>query len=227
MREELAWVGELLGSVRDTDVLIEGIEELATEHALEPTAVSAIVTELEEDRRGRHAKLVEGLGSGRYVKLVDALIDADVAPPLTDESGSDRRARARLRKLVRKSWRRVARGVAGLAAHPSDADLHEIRKRAKRARYAAELATDALHEEAGPFAERLADLQDVLGELPDTVVAKQRLTMLVRQGRLTGEAAFAAGRLVCLEDEARSDALDRWPDAWKAARAKRLRSWLG
>jgi CHAD domain-containing protein len=226
MRGELAWVGELLGSVRDTDVLIEGIEELATEHGLEPTAVSAIVTELEEDRRGRHAKLVEGLGSRRYVQLVDALIDADVAPPLVDEGGSDRRARARLRKLVRKSWRRVARGVADLGAHPSDADLHEIRKRAKLARYAAELATEALHEEAGPLAERLADLQDVLGQLQDTVVAKERLTILVRQSRLTGEAAFAAGRLVCLEDEARSDALDRWPDAWKAARVKRLRNWL-
>ena len=76
---------------------------------------------------------------------------------------------------------------------PSDADLHEIRKRAKRARYAAELATDALHEDAGPLAERLADLQDVLGELQDGVVAEKRLTMLVRSGRLAGESAFAAG----------------------------------
>ena len=226
MRDELAWVGDLLGSVRDTDVLIEGIKELATEHGLEPTAVSAIVTELEADRRERHAALVDGLGSRRYVRLVDALIDADVEPPLADEAGGDRRARAQLRKLVRKSWRRVARGVADLGAHPSDADLHEIRKRAKRARYAADLASAALQEEAGPLAERLADLQDVLGELQDAVVAKERLTTLVRQGRLTGEAAFAAGRLVCLEDVARSDALDRWPDAWRAGRAKRLRTWL-
>lgn len=227
MRDELAWIGGLLGSVRDTDVLIDGIEGLATEHGLEPTAVSAIVTELDEDRRQRHAELVEGLSSRRYVQIVDALIEADVAPPLADEGGGDRRARARLRKLVRNSWRRLGRGVADLGAHPSDADLHEIRKRAKRARYAAELATGALHEDAGRLAERLADLQDVLGELQDAVVAKERLTMLVRRGRLTGEAAFAAGRLVCLEDEARSDALDRWPSAWKAARAKRLRSWLG
>jgi CHAD domain-containing protein len=226
MRDELAWAGDLLGSVRDTDVLIDVIEELATTRGLEPTAVSAIVKEFEDDRRRYHAELVDGLGSRRYVELVDALIDACAAPPLADEVDGERRARRPLRKLVRKTWRRMARTVARLDEDPSDADLHEIRKRAKRARYAAELAAGALHEKAGPLAKRLADVQDVLGELQDAVVADERLTMLVRRGRLPGEAAFVAGKLACLEDEARSEARDRWPAAWKAARAKRLRNWL-
>lgn len=226
MRDELSWIGELLGSVRDTDVLIEGTEALATTRGLEPTAVSAIVKELEKDRARRHVELVDSLGSRRYVHLVDRLIDAGAAPPLAHEVDGERRARRPLRKLVRKTWRRTARAVARLDGDPSDADLHEIRKRAKRARYAAELASGALHEEAGPLADRLADLQDVLGELQDAVVAKERLTELVRRGRLTGEAAFAAGKLLCLEDEARSHARDSWPTAWKASRAKRLRTWL-
>ena len=85
------------------------------------------------------------------------------------------------------------------------------------------LATDALHEDAGPLAERLADLQDVLGELQDGVVAEKRLTMLVRSGRLAGESAFAAGMVACLEGEIRSAARNRWPAAWEAARRKRLR----
>jgi CHAD domain-containing protein len=157
---------------------------------------------------------------------VDALIDAGAVPPLAGEVDGERRARRRLRKLVRKTWRRVARAVTRLDEDPTDADLHEIRKRAKRARYAAELAADALHEEAGPLAKRLADVQDVLGELQDAVVAEERLTMLVRRGRLLGEAAFAAGKLACLADDARSDARDRWPAEWKTARAKRLRNWF-
>ena len=226
LRDELAWVGELLGAVRDLDVLIDRVEELAATHGLEPRAVSAIVTELKDDRRRHHAKLVQGLGSRRYVKLVDALIDAAAVPPLADGVDGERPARRRLRKLVRKTYGRLARGVARMDSDPSDADLHEIRKRAKRARYAAELATDALHEDAGPLAERLADLQDVLGELQDGVVAEKRLTMLVRSGRLTGESAFAAGMVACLEGEIRSAARDRWPAAWEAARRKRLRKWL-
>jgi hypothetical protein len=52
------------------------------------------------------------------------------------------------------------------------------------------------------------------------------LIMLVRRGRLPGEAAFVAGKLACLADDARSDARDRWPAEWHAARAKRLRNWL-
>jgi hypothetical protein len=64
-------VGELLGSVRDTDVLIDRIEELATTRGLEPTAVSAIAKELEGDRGRRHAELMDGLGSRRYFQLVN------------------------------------------------------------------------------------------------------------------------------------------------------------
>jgi hypothetical protein len=44
--------------------------------------------------------------------------------------------------------------------------------------------------------------------------------------RLSARAAFAAGKLACVVGEARSEARDRWPAAWKAAHAKRLRGWL-
>jgi CHAD domain-containing protein len=104
--------------------------------------------------------------------------------------------------------------------------LHEIRKRAKRARYAAELAAAALEYKAGPFADRLADLQDILGELQDSVVAGERLAALVRDDRITGGAAFAAGTLACGHDDARRDARRRWSALWEVARKKRLRRWL-
>jgi CHAD domain-containing protein len=184
------------------------------------------MTELHEDRRRRQAELLEGLGSRRYLHLVQLLIDASAAPPLGDDVDGRRRARPRLRKLAGKSWRRLARGVKRLDADPADADLHEIRKRAKRARYAAELAAGALGEDAEPLAERLADLQDVLGELQDAVVADERLTQLVRDDRLSAEAAFAAGKIARVVAEARSDAHNHWPAAWKAAREKRLRRWI-
>jgi CHAD domain-containing protein len=225
IRDELAWVGELLGSVRDTDVLIERVRTLARELHTDADAAE-IVTELQGDRRRRQVELLEGLGSPRYVRLVQTLIDASAAPPLGDDVDGGRRARPRLRKLAAKSWRRLARGVKRLDADPADGALHEIRKRAKRARYAAELAAGALREDAEPFAERLADLQDVLGELQDAVVADERLTALVRDDRLSAKAAFAAGKLACVVGEARSEARDRWPAVWKAAHAKRLRRWL-
>jgi CHAD domain-containing protein len=53
--------------------------------------------------------------------------------------------------------------------------LHEIRKRAKRARYAAELAAAGIEVDAGRLAKRLADMQDVLGELQDAVATTEGL----------------------------------------------------
>jgi CHAD domain-containing protein len=193
---------------------------------LAPDATSAIMTEFEQDRRRSHRALVDALASRRYVALLQTLVDVTKAPPLADGVDGDRRARPRVRKLVRKSWRRLSRAVRQLGDDPNDAALHEIRKRAKRARYAAELATSALEYKAGPFADRLADLQDILGELQDSVVAGERLAALVRDDRITGGAAFAAGTLACGHDAARRDARRRWSALWEAARKKRLRRWL-
>lgn len=226
IRDELRWVSELLGSVRDTDVLIARVKETGRRLRLEPDATSAIVTELEWDRGRSHGQLVDALASRRYVTLVRRLIAAAEVPPLAEDLDGDRRAGPRVRKLVRKSWRRVPRAVKRLPTDPNDAALHEIRKRAKRARYAAELAVTALGADAGRLAERLEDMQDILGELQDAVVANERLAAMVRDGRLTGAAAFAAGKLACTIGQAGSDARDRWPATWKAARAKRLRRGL-
>ena len=228
IRDELHWIGGLLGSVRDADVLIEQVEEMGRTSHLPPDATSAIVTELERDRRAGHAELVHGLTSRRYTALVQTLVDASEVPPLADGVKGKRRAKPRLRRLIRKSWRRVPRSVDRLEAEPDDPALHEVRKRAKRARYAAELASVGVGQgaEADRLAGRLEDVQDVLGELQDAVVGDQRLAMLVRDGRITGEAAFVAGKIACTMGQARSEARDAWPGAWKAASKKRLRRWL-
>jgi CHAD domain-containing protein len=226
IRDELRWVGELLGSVRDADVLIGSVEDIGRRLCLAPDAMAAIVTELEQDRRRSHGELVDALASRRYVALVQALVDSTEAPPLADGVDGDRRARPPVRNLVGKSWRRLSRSVKRLDDDPDDAALHEIRKRAKRARYGAELAAAALEDKAGRFAGRLADLQDVLGELQDTVVAEERLAALVRDERISAGDAFTAGKLACAYDEARSETRRRWPASWEAARKKRLRRWF-
>jgi CHAD domain-containing protein len=226
IRDELHWVSELLGSVRDADVLIERVKEVGRALHLPGDATSTIVTELEQDRRRSHAEMVDALSSRRYVDLVQTLVAAAEEPPLADGVDGHRPARPRVRKFVRKSWRRVSRAVKHLGPDPDEGELHEIRKRAKRARYAAELVAAALEEGPDRLSGRLEDLQDVLGELQDAVVAEERLAALVRDQRITGGAAFAAGKLACTIGQAGSDARNRWPAVWKAARAKRLRRWL-
>ncbi len=225
LRSELAWIGGLLGAVRDLDVLMRRVGERSDPKPEVRELVPTIVGVLEEDRRARHLELVDALGSARYVHLVDTLIGASNSPPLADGVIAERRARGPLRKAARKAWRRLPRAVKRLDADPSDAALHEIRKRAKRARYVAELATGVFGKKADRMVHRLEDLQDVLGELQDAVMAEDRLTS-VGLHRLSDGAAFGAGVLSCGERGSRLDARHRWRSAWGSARAKRLRRWL-
>jgi CHAD domain-containing protein len=222
LRDELAWVGRLLGDVRDLDVLIERVEERARDlPESDRVEVGSIVDALTQEQRHRRGRLLKGLGSPRYLGFLDDLIEAARRPPLKPGWGG-RRARPFLRKATRKAWRRTARAVDRLDAAPSDASLHEIRKRAKRARYAAELGRDAFGKPAKRFADRLAELQDGLGELQDTVAAEE----LLRSLRLSGQRAFVAGVLTSRERDARDEARDRWPRLWKAAKKPSLRRWL-
>jgi CHAD domain-containing protein len=222
LRDELGWIGGLLGAVRDLDVLIERLEVHARELPdPDRKAAAPILLAMRGDRRHQRGLLLEGLRSDRYLYLVDELIDACRRPPTREGSG-DGSARPVLRKVTRKAWRRTARAVDRLGDAPSDAELHEIRKRAKRARYAAELGHGVFGKPGVRFARRLTDVQDTLGELHDTVVAEDRLRSL----QLPRDSAFVAGMLVDRERQARADVRRRWPGRWKAARRKQLRRWL-
>jgi CHAD domain-containing protein len=222
-RVELRWLGELLGGVRDLDVLIERVQARVRELPEHDRRGSApILAALRNDRRRRHLRLLDGLRSARYLDLLDDLIEAGRRPPLQRPWDAQRRARPVLRKVIRTAWRRTARAVDRLGDAPSHIALHEIRKRSKRARYAAELGRDVFGKPAGRLADRLADVQDALGALQDTVVAEERLRSL----RLASESVFVAGMLVCRERDERADARRRWPRRWTAASKKRLRRWL-
>ena len=77
-------------------------------------------------------------------------------------------------------------------------------------RYVAELAGDS------KVVTRAKQLQDVLGEHQDAVVAGERLRALAARGDAT--LAFAAGRIAEREEARRREARKRWPSAWRALR---------
>ena len=73
-----------------------------------------------------------------------------------------------------------------------DHELHVLRIRAKRARYAAELLEG---KAAARFVEKATEVQDLLGEHQDAVVAEERLRTVVKAGD-DPAAVLVAGRLV-------------------------------
>ena len=222
LRDELKWLGALLGAVRDTEVLLERLEERVDGLPTTDVDEGKQLLQLLTDRRAfERAELLDAMRSDRYLALLDALVAASRAPRFAGEVDEDDDDEdVELADFVRKPWRKLKKSVHGLGDEPSDHELHRVRIHAKRARYAAEAVAAALGKKPRRFARNVADLQDVLGEHQDSVVAEAWL----REHR--DAAPFVAGELVTMERAAARAARDEWPDVWEKARAKKLRTWM-
>ena len=226
LRDELQWLGGSLGAVRDTDVLAEGLCHLSKKlHSEDSLPIESLVGQVHQERQERYVTLRNNLNDDRYITLLETLVRFAFRAPLVLPVGAPSTARRIGVKLARKAWKRVRKQVDGLGPDPQDAALHELRKRVKRARYAAELIDPLGHGGASDFAVQLADLQDVLGQLQDSVVAdhwlRSRLARVV-----TSREAFAAGALHARELRQRAKARRRWRSVWNKSRRAKLRSWM-
>ncbi len=225
LRDELRWLGDVLGVVRDADVMLERLSSHIEE--LEPVDRSAadhLLDDLREQRARGVAQLLDALRSERYDTVLDHLVLAARRPRLLlrvdDEDDRDV-----LRALVRKPWDQLARAVHALPDEPTDTALHEVRIKVKRARYAAEAIAPAIGKPARSFARALVALQDVLGDHQDAVVASEWLRRAAASAP-NGEQGFAAGLLAARERAAIVAGRESWRDVWDDVDRKRIRGWL-
>ena len=225
LRDELGWLGGALGGVRDADVLLERLEA-RIEHLPGPDRAAAdpLLERLRAERDRARVAVLEALRSHRYAVLLDRLVDAARQPRLVPRDGSEPDEEI-LRGLVRRAWDHLAGAVERLDDEPPDEELHAVRRRAKRARYAAEAVEPAFGKPARALARALTEVQDVLGEHQDAVIAGQWL----RDAAVAVHdeaAAFAAGELAMQEREAACRGRRAWPATWRDASRKKLRHWL-
>ena len=144
-----------------------------------------------EYAQAREAAL-QALDGRRYLRLRDDLDALLADPPLTPLAGH--RAAEVLAEPVRRARRRLERALAAVpAAADRDVAIHEARKAAKRARYAAEAAEPALGGKAGRQAAWTKELQQLLGDHHDSVVTRAVLLDLAGQARAAGEDTFTYG----------------------------------
>jgi CHAD domain-containing protein len=222
LRAELKWLGGELGAVRDTEVLLSLLQRQVDRLAPGDHAVGArLVHQLVDRREAQRAELLDAMRSDRYAKLLERLVAAANAPALLPQA--DALATEALPALVEKPWKKLRRDVRALDEVPPDHDLHQVRIRAKRTRYAAEAVTPALGKRARRFAKAVAELQDVLGDHQDAVVAAAWLRDAAEHTD-DHEAVFVAGMLTGMIRVIEHDTREAWPKAWKRVRKARLRS---
>ena len=226
LRQEVQWFGELLGRVRDADVLpatIAARGEQLTD--LDGAAVAGIVELLAEDRRQALAVLLDVMGSGRYLGLLGDLERLSTQPPLRAGVDPAVPAKPAGRKSLARAVGRVATRVDRLPTHAGLEPLHEVRKAVKRARYAAELMSGLSNGRTDVAAERLAALQDELGALQDAVAANWWLSHR-SWAEVPPVVAFTAGRLAQSFAAELTTPPTGWHHAWHRATARSARRWF-
>jgi CHAD domain-containing protein len=195
LNDELVWYADLLGQVRDQDILSNRLtKEIAD---LPPEQVrGSVEAEIEEnlaaEREEAVERLNEGMRTSHYDHLVQLLRGWRTAPPLTDAAGEKNTAAVKyVEKAKRKADKRLRK------ADDDIEQLHRARKATKRARYAAELVEPA-DGKMKAIARDAEELQTVLGEHQDAVIAAGFLAKLSEDKEPEG-SGFTYGILMANE----------------------------
>jgi CHAD domain-containing protein len=244
LQVELKWVAAALGDVRDADVLLERLEEAAVElDAADAEAMGGILEHLRSRRSAARLRLTEVLDDRRYAVLLDRLVEA-LAPSRLDRlpavpvgapavivpaeewllPEAAHPAGEVLPALVRRPWKHLRDAVAAVEPDGPDEELHQVRIRAKRCRYAAEVAAVAVGKPAERLAAAVAELQEVLGEHQDAVVAEDWLRSVAPE--LSPAEALVAGQLVAGQRTVADAGRREWADVWDRANRPKLRAWM-
>jgi CHAD domain-containing protein len=218
LRAELKWVAGELGRARDAEVLRERLTALVADEPAELVmgrVVGTIDDHLRSVYKEAREQALEALESERYFRLLDALDALLTAPPLV---GEPRKAAKQLPELLRHDWKRLRQAVGRVddtdELIEQDHELHDVRKASKRLRYAAESAEPVLGTDAGKLAALVEQVQEVLGEHQDSVVARDLLRQLAVQVHLDGGNAFSFGRLHALEQQRGADTRQEFTELW-------------
>lgn len=223
LRVELAWLAAALGEVRDAEVLrerllavVEGLPDERARTALTSRLTAALAGRTE----AANAVLDLALASARYDHLVEELRLA--VPRLGPLAGTS--ARGSVGPRVHRAWKQLDRAAAAAVAPDApDALLHAARIAAKRARYATESVVPVLGKKARRLAARAEQVQEILGEHHDAVVAATALEELSRPVR-SGREAFLLGRLHQRQLGLAAAAAEEFRARWRGHRSSR--DWL-
>jgi triphosphatase len=225
--DELKWVGQTLGAVRDLDVQFEELERWHAEiPETDRDALVAIRLLLEAQRADAREAMLEALDSRRYELLV-ARFGRMLRSARGRRSGpASLPARDVAPDMIEERFRAFRKAGAGIATDSPAAAYHRLRIRCKRLRYGVEFLSDVYPGRTRRFIKHVVALQDLLGLHQDVAVGIDRLRGLVveRGAELPPETIFVLGEIAeryrRLAEELRGD----FPDAYARVIGKRWKS---
>jgi CHAD domain-containing protein len=199
LRDELRWLGQLLGPARDLDVQLAYFRDEATElDTRDRQPLTQFIAHLESQRKNVHEVLFNELKSERYLDLIGRLRQATHDPAVVESAVT-------LPELAKKEFTKLRNAIRQAGDSPNSNTIHKTRIRTKRARYAAELAEPIVGKPATRFIKKARAVQDVLGAHQDAIQAETHIRAFLKQST-SARAAFVAGRMVERQRRRREEA---------------------
>lgn len=224
LRRRLRELGRELGTVRDLEVRVQVAED-ALEAGDEAgrfvsnedrARVRGILVDAETVAHDRaHARFVERQRLPRATARLEELDRVLADPPFTKRAA--RPAKRELARLLDREARRAARRARRLPDDPGPDDLHEVRKAARRLRYAAEAVTEPPVDLFGAAAAALAEagdaIHDLLGDHRDELLFADHLRRSAAHAAHAGQPSETLLRLAEDADARAAVHLAKLPDA--------------
>jgi CHAD domain-containing protein len=196
-------VTRALGPVRELDVALGHLDEVAARGLVPAAAIARVRQALDRQRQARRGHMIDTLTPSRLERLHRRLgeLEATLAPPPADRTRAveegDRQIARRGRRLVEAIDR------AGGLYLPDR--LHAVRIAAKKLRYAIEVRQELARSRATRRIEALKRLQDGLGRMHDLEVLIEHIRV-VQAAAAVGALGVSAGLdavVRALEEECR------------------------
>ena len=196
LRDEFKWLAGVLGDVRDLDVQLEQAAEWGSGLPGEDrAALGPLVATLKERRAAARSAMLHHLDSRRSERMMAGMSEMLVRGPLRRSRASRTPALVAGPELVRRRFRKVRKAGDDLDEDSPAEDLHALRIRVKRLRYAVEFLGPLHPKRSKRFVRRLVAIQDNLGELQDARVATDHIRELVESEGFPLRAVFVLGRI--------------------------------
>jgi triphosphatase len=196
LRGELGWLADRLGAVRDLDVQLAALRQVAEELLATTEALSPVRGWFEVRRATAGDELMECLDSARFAALLGSLAALVSVEVEEWPEGAHVLAVEALPDRLRRRYQRFRKATRAIDSHSPAPELHRARIRAKQLRYSLEFSAPVYGQPARALIRRATALQDVLGAIQDAVVMHDHLQAMSLAGReLPPGSIFLAGQL--------------------------------
>lgn len=228
-RPTLKRLRDALGAVRDVDIRLEALNAYCGDVPEgDRPALAPLLQHLRSERVRARSAMLRVLDAAPARDWFDSLAHQLATAASSGPSGASRSAPA-LRlvpALIRKRYRKLRKCARRLTPESSMREFHEVRIRAKKLRYALELAARTYSKPADAMLTALHDFQSRLGTQHDADVTARYLTQLATDppASFTAATLFIMGRMA--ERHAREAARigGKVAKPWRRVHGKRWRA---